>query len=84
MDTGDLMDMMFDNKPIEDFEKLLKSGDTVFDWGQLLHMCYMEQSYERVGGDFGDEENPPINHERLAYLAILIDYLKSNGIKESN
>jgi hypothetical protein len=81
MDTGDLMDMMFGGRPIEEFEKLLKSGDPKLDWGELLHMCYMEQSYERVGGDLGYEENPPINHERLAYLAALIDFLKRNGIK---
>ena len=45
-------------------------------------MCYCEESYESVGGDFGYMENPPINHERLAYLEKLIDFLESNGIVE--
>ena len=31
-------------------------------------MCYCEESYESVCGDEGYLDNPPINHERLAYL----------------
>ena len=68
MAKRNLIDMMFASRPIEEFRELLESGNTELDWGQLLHMCYMEESYERVGGDLGYKENPPINHERIAYL----------------
>lgn len=44
-------------------------------------MCYCEESYESVGGDEGYLDNPPINHERLAYLEKLIKFLEDNGIK---
>ena len=50
------------------------------EWGTLLRMCYCEESYESVGGDFGDEENPPINYGRLVYLKRLIRLLESKGI----
>lgn len=44
-------------------------------------MCYCEESYESVCGDEGYLDNPPINHERLAYLEKLIKFLEDNGIK---
>ena len=78
-----LIDMMFESKPIGEFGKILKSGNAELDWGSLLHMCYMEESYERVGGDLGYEETPLINHERLAYLSALIDFLERNGIRDT-
>jgi len=81
MNTVDLIGMMFENKPIEEFEKILNSGNTAIDWGELLDMCYCEESYESVGGDEGYRENPPINQERLTYLSNLIAFLESNGIK---
>ena len=83
MDNTTLIYMMFDSKPIEEFEELLKSGTQVYDWGDLLRMCYCEESYESVGGDEGYMPNPPINHERLAYLNKLIALLESYGIKEN-
>ena len=78
-----LIDMMFDSRPIEEFESLLKSGKRGLAWGRLLHMCYCEESYESVGGDKGYLPNPPINHERLSYLKELIAFLEGNGIKEA-
>lgn len=75
--------MMFGSEPIEKFEELLKSGNEELDWGHLLHMSRIEQSYERVGGDNGWMKNPPICHERLAYLAELIAFLERNGILEN-
>ena len=84
MKEHDLIMMMFENEPIEIFEKLLNEDNSELEWGYLLNMCYCEESYESVGGDFGYMENPPINHERLAYLEKLIDFLESNGIVEKN
>ena len=83
MDNMTLIDMMFDSKPIEKFEELLKSGTQGYEWGELLHMCYCEESYESVGGDEGYMLNPSINHERLAYLNQLIALLESHGITEN-
>ena len=83
-DNKDLTDMMFRNEPLENFRELLRNNRDTFDWGYLLHMCYCEESYESVGGDFGDEDNPPINHERIAYLKKLIEFLEDNGIEESD
>ena len=83
MDHLTLIDMMFESKPIEEFEELLKSDDQGHEWGELLHMCYCEESYESVGGDEGYMPNPPINHERLAYLNKLIALLESHGITEN-
>lgn len=80
MDTKDLVYMMFNSAPIEEFEKLFEADNTNLDWSQLLNMCYGEESYESVGGDYGNEDDPPINHEKLEYLAKLIDYLESRGI----
>ena len=82
MKKHDLVMMMFEDEPIETFEKLLDENIEKSAWGYLLHMCYCEESYESVGGDDGDMENPPINHERLAYLEKLIRFLESKGIVE--
>ena len=76
-----LMDRMFDSQPIEEFQQLWESKENL-DWGELLHMCYCEERYESVGGDEGYLENPPINHERLAYLKQLIAFLEDKGIAE--
>jgi hypothetical protein len=76
-----LIDMMFDGCPIKEFQQLWESKENL-DWGELLHMCYCEESYESVGGDEGYLENPPSNHERLAYLEQLIAFLEDKGIEE--
>ena len=52
-----------------------------FDWSELLHRCYCEESYESVGGDEGYLDNPPINHERLTYLGTMVKLLEDNGMK---
>ncbi len=79
----DLIRMMFDSEPIENFKKLLEEDlANELDWGFLLHMSYMEKSYESVGGDDGFMDNPPINHARIEYLSKLIVFLEENGIKE--
>ena len=83
-DTYTLIDMLFDRCPLQDFEKLLKSGDKMLDWGELLHMCYCEESYASVGGDEGYLENSPVDFKYLAYLEKLIAFLEENGIKESD
>ena len=82
MQEHDLIWMMFENEPIETFEKLLNEYNAQLEWGYLLHMTYCEDSYESVGGDYGDEENPPINHERIKYLEELIVFLEGLGIEE--
>ena len=76
-----LINMMFDGRPVEEFQQLWESKENL-DWGELLHMCYCEESYESVGGDEGYLDNPPINHERLSYLKKLISFLKINGVEE--
>ena len=81
MDEYKLIDMMFDSRPIEEFQQLLESNKNL-DWVELLHLCYCEENYESVGGDEGYLENPPINHERLSYLEQLIAFLKEKGIEE--
>lgn len=63
----ELIDLMFESKPIEIFEKLFAENREDFDWSELLHMCYCEESYESVGGDEIYFENPSINYKRLAY-----------------
>ena len=83
MDDMTLIDMMFDSEPVEKFEELLKLGNIGVEWGELLHMCYCEESYVRVGGDEGYLPNPPIDRERLAYLEKLIALLESYGITEN-
>ena len=81
MDTGDLIFMMFDDEPIETFEKLIKEENAELKWDELLDMCWAERNYESVGGDSGDSENPTIDYERLDYLEKLISLLESYGIK---
>ncbi len=83
MDNMMLIDMMFDSKPVEKFEELLKSGDVGSEWIDLLHMCYCEERYVSVGGDEGCVCNPSIDHKRLAYLKKLIVLLESYGIREN-
>ena len=80
-DEFELIDLMFESKPIEVFQKLFTENQENFDWSELLYMCYCEESYESVGGDEGYLDNPPIHHERLKYLETLIKFLEDNGIK---
>ena len=77
-----LIDMMLNNRPIEEFAELFES-EAELSWGMLLHMCYCEESYESVGGDYGDEDDPPINRERLSYLEGLIAFLEEKGVEEA-
>ena len=77
-----LIHMMFDSKPISMFEVLLEEHPEL-DWGDLLRWCYTERSYERVGGDCGGVENPPICYERLEYLERLIEFLERSGVVEA-
>ncbi len=84
MHRYDLVEMMFDGEPIETFEKLLKAGENFLGWDELLRMCYCEESYESIGGDFGDEDDPSMNHERVAYLERLIAFLEQNGVRTKN
>ena len=81
MSTEKLINMMFESKPLEMFEELWKTGDPNLEWGRLLHMCYCEASYESIGGDFGDMDDPSINHWRLDYLEKLILFLEEKGLK---
>ncbi len=81
MNTDDLVFMMLKSEPLEIFENLLKEEKTELEWDKLLDMCYCEERYESIGGDLGNEENPPINYERLAYLEKLIALLEQNGIE---
>ena len=80
-DEFELIDLMFESKPIEVCQKLFTENQENFDWSELLYMCYCEESYESVGGDEGYLDNPPIHHERLKYLETLIKFLEDNGIK---
>ncbi|MBR4287692.1 MAG: hypothetical protein IKT55_08315 [Clostridia bacterium] len=77
-----LIDMMFDSLSIDFFKSMWDKDKDARKWGRLLHMCYCEESYEAVGGDDGDLDNPPINFVRLKYLEELIDFLESIGVKE--
>lgn len=76
-----LIDMMFAGKPIEEFERIMRTEGTELEWAALLSMCYCEKSYESVGGDEGYKKNPPINKKRIAYLSDLIAFLEDNGVK---
>lgn len=78
-----LIDMMFASRPLEEFERLWNSEEA-YEWSELLHMCYCEESCARVGGDEGYLENPPIPYEQLAYLQELIAFLEEKGIKENH
>ena len=82
MKKTDLIDMMFEGRSINEFEVLLHTENTELEWGHLLHLSRFEKSYEEVGGDCGDEKDPPINRERIEYLEKLIAFLELNGIKE--
>ena len=77
-----LIDLLFHRADIKVFEKLWEQYNDAEKWGYLLHMCYCEYSYECVGGDYGDEENPPIDVEYLKYLEDLIEFLHSLGVQE--
>ena len=81
---SDLIDMMFDDVDIGVFKALFEKDKDPKKWSTLLHMCYWERSYERVGGDLGYLENPPINEERLKYLDELIAFLEGAGIEAVN
>lgn len=81
-DEYTLIDMMFDSLSIDCFKSLWDIDKDAEKWGNLLDMCYCEESYESVGGDLGYLENPPINTERLKYLRELIEFLEMSGIKE--
>lgn len=83
MDGYRLTDMMFAGKPIEEFERIMRTEDSGLDWGTLLSLCYTERSYQRVGGDEGYKKNPPINKKRIAYLSDLIAFLEANGIEKN-
>ena len=82
MQKCSLIRMMLKNEPIETFEKLFGEDHENPEWGYLLNMCYCEERYESVGGDFGYMKNPPIDYERLAYLKKLISFLEANGVTE--
>ena len=77
-----LINMMFRNSSIDSFNALWEQNKDAELWGQLLHMCYIEESYVSVGGDDGWMENPPICTERLKYLQELISFLEQLGIRE--
>lgn len=81
-DEYTLIDMMFDNSSIDSFKQLWDEDKDAEKWGELLHLCYCEESYESVGGDEGYLENPPICVERLKYLRELIEFLEKLGIKD--
>lgn len=81
-DAYTLISMMFENASIDSFKPLWEMDKDAKKWGYLLHMTYCEDSYESVGGDYGYEENPPINLERVKYLEELIVFLEGLGIEE--
>lgn len=83
-DEYDLIDMMYDSEDIETFKSLWQQDKDLEKWGELLHSCYWEESYESVGGDEGYLENPPINVKRLDYLHELIAFLEGVGIQAEN
>ena len=81
---GQLVQMMYESRSIDTFKSLWSEEKDAEKWSELLHACYWERSYERVGGDFGNMENPPIDVERLLYLEELINFLEGEGIKAKN
>ena len=83
-DEHDLIDMMFDSESIGTFKSLWDKDKGLKKWSELLRMCYWELSYERVGGDSGYLDNPPINVARIRYLEELIDFLEKSGVKAIN
>ena len=83
-DADDLIDMMFDDESIDIFKTLWEWDNALEKWSELLHMCYWEVSYERVGGDEGYLDNPPINVTRIEYLEELIKFLEQSGVQAIN
>ena len=79
-DEYTLIDMMFENAPIEAFLELWEAKISELDWSRLLNMCYCEESYVSAGGDDGYLPNPPICYERLSYLEGLIAFLEGKGV----
>ncbi len=79
-----LIDMMFGSESIDTFKSLWDKDKGLEKWSELLHMCYWEVSYERVGGDEGYLDNPPINVARIKYLEELIDFLEQSGVQAIN
>ena len=84
IDGRDMIDMMYGRESIETFKTLWEKEKDPEKWSELLHMCYWEVSYERVGGDEGYPDNPPINVERIKYLEELIGFLEEVGIRAVN
>ena len=84
IDGRDMIHMMYGSESIETFKALWEQDKDLEKWSQLLHSCCWELSYERVGGDEGYLENPPINTERIAYLEELITFLENAGVKAPN
>ena len=83
-DGHDLIDMMFGSESIDTFKSLWDKDRGFEKWSELLHMCYWEVSYERVGGDKGYLDNPPINVARIKYLEELIKFLEQSGVQAIN
>ncbi len=83
-DEYDLIDMMFDRASIDIFKSLWDKDKGLEKWSELLHTCYWEVNYERVGGDEGYLDNPPINVARIKYLEELIDFLEQSGVQAIN
>ena len=83
-DEYDFVDMMYDNEKLDIFKSLWKKNNDLKKWSHLLHSCYWELSYQRVGGDEGYLENPPINMARIKYLEQLVDFLETSGIQAVN
>ncbi|MBR5231701.1 MAG: hypothetical protein IKW00_05575 [Clostridia bacterium] len=83
-DKHDLIHMMFEDESIDTFKSLWNKNKGSTKWSDLLHMCYWEASYERVGGDYGYLENPPINVKRIKYLEELIAFLEGAGVQAVN
>lgn len=81
-DEYTLIDMMFESSSIDSFKQLWYKDNDAKKWGELLHMCYCEESYVKAGGDEGYMENPPICTEQLEYLQELIKLLENLGVKD--
>ena len=79
-----LINMMYGDESLSTFKDLWKKDACFETWSNLLHACYWELSYQRVGGDDGHLENPPINMARIKRLEELIDFLESSGIRAIN
>ncbi len=83
MTNDELIDLVWDKKPLEDFKKIFKQYKDSLDWGDLLYICKCEKEYASVGGDEGYLENSPICYEYIEYLQSIIDFLEDKGIKVS-